>query len=751
MFENSQNLLITGGTFTAQTIFPSRNEGHEGLTSIQDKIAVGAFHNSAERYDPPKCHPNTREIVLKKIMDWVRDANNFFMWLYGPAGAGKSAIAQTIADMCYTEGLLVASFFFSRNSVNRKDETLLITTIAYQLSIAIPETRERIGKAVELDPMILSKSLEAQIQSLIVEPLNEAALEDRSTTSRPRLIIIDGLDECGVPKVQRYILDTLLSASQKLCLPLLFLIASRPDPHIRDAFNQDLLNSLTTRIVLDDSYQPDDDIRVFLLSRFNDVKRKHPTLMHRRPPWPAPMDVELLVQKSSGQFIYASTVMKYVDSHHHWPPDRLDIAFGLSMTDDNTPLAELDRFYHHILSSVADIGRVIDFFMFLLLVQFWTKTRNIVEDFLFLRRGELDIVLCDLHSLVSIPEPEDESTELRVFHASFPDFLLDRSRSGKFHLNAASASARIVRYCIRHFKDPNVMCQDGINHHNIRSLFMLQILTAEITTQLLDDVCDVDMGMQLSFWTSDDNVIGVYEHDNKRLISFLMWLASQHHRGMSLLRFFNGPVDQWILSRIRDYPHQYLFNLLLTAGTLTNFTTTDIFTILGPESVATMDINSSIQKPRRFDPLQIYSPKDEYKPFYSILTEFLRDASRSKDFYVGENHYATLSIYVAVFLIHNIMRPPPVNTNPQTIHPRASQEAQKLGCYLLTESLLKSPNSPDLARVLQNYNPRIESIAPLNEDIEKSVGAAFEYLRSTYRDSKTEAIRTRSSTLLTRT
>lgn len=26
-----------------------------------------------------------------------------------------------------------------------------------------------------------------------------------------------------------------------------------------------------------------------------------------------------LVRKSSGQFIYTSTVMKYIESHHHWP------------------------------------------------------------------------------------------------------------------------------------------------------------------------------------------------------------------------------------------------------------------------------------------------------------------------------------------------------------------------------------------------------------------------------------------------
>ena len=57
---------------------------------LQKYIAAGAFHNSDERYDPPKCHPRTREAVLKKILDWVKDEDKvaLILWLFGPAGAG---------------------------------------------------------------------------------------------------------------------------------------------------------------------------------------------------------------------------------------------------------------------------------------------------------------------------------------------------------------------------------------------------------------------------------------------------------------------------------------------------------------------------------------------------------------------------------------------------------------------------------------------------------------------------------------
>ncbi len=55
------------------------------------------MHDSLARYPPPRCHPDTRKKVLKVITDWIEDSypRQRIVWLNGPAGAGKSAIAQT--------------------------------------------------------------------------------------------------------------------------------------------------------------------------------------------------------------------------------------------------------------------------------------------------------------------------------------------------------------------------------------------------------------------------------------------------------------------------------------------------------------------------------------------------------------------------------------------------------------------------------------------------------------------------------
>jgi len=46
-----------------------------GIELLQRKIAPGAFHDSGERYDPPKCHEHTRVAILQEIMDWIGNLN----------------------------------------------------------------------------------------------------------------------------------------------------------------------------------------------------------------------------------------------------------------------------------------------------------------------------------------------------------------------------------------------------------------------------------------------------------------------------------------------------------------------------------------------------------------------------------------------------------------------------------------------------------------------------------------------------
>jgi len=444
---------------------------------LQPHIAPGAFHNSDERYDPPKCHPRTRRAVLEKIMDWVKNADKvaLILWLYGPAGAGKSAIAQTIAELLEEAGLLAAAFFFSRNAVGRNEKTPLVATLVYQLVKSIPEIRVHVLEALEQDPALFSCSIQVQIQALIIKPLNAAANDETlapTLLSRPRLIILDGLDECRTTSAQTQILKALSTTVKDLRIPICFLIASRPEQNIRQAFNdQNCLGSLSFSIALDYTYRPDDDIRVFLQSTFDEIKQNHPSKAHFPASWPSSEDIGRLVKKSSGQFIFASTVTKYVNSPRHWPPDRLNIIVGQSEPGQETPFAELDSLYRLILSSVTDIEKFQDVLMFLVLRPFskstlWLKqTTTLIEQFLFYRPGEIEMILTDLHSIIYVPPPGVQFKGLRFFHASLSDFLLDRSRSKDLFLDQGAGYAKLTRLAMKHInnktKSPYPLWNDG--------------------------------------------------------------------------------------------------------------------------------------------------------------------------------------------------------------------------------------------------------------------------------------------------
>ncbi|KAF8806742.1 hypothetical protein BYT27DRAFT_7100444 [Phlegmacium glaucopus] len=467
MLSNLKNSSIIGGTFNAAQrdlhahnntyISNSTSEGRMELLS--SSISPGAFHNSSERYDPPKCHPSTRVAVLQHIMAWINDLQKlfFFMWLYGPAGAGKSAIAQSIAELCYDAKILAASFFFSRTAVGRNDESRLIPTLVYQLCLSMPAIRKYVEDTIERDPLVLSRSLEAQIRSLVAEPIRRALLDEKdamSLRSGPKVIIIDGLDECGTAKSQRYVLSILAIAVQQIPLPISFLVTSRPEQIIQDAFNMEPLDSMTRKLALDDSFDPDKDIKLFFQLKFDAIKRNHPLRNLLHPRWPSDSQLTRLVQKSSGQFIYASTVLKYLDSPHRRPTDALDIIFGLSNPGVDTPFAELDALYTHIFSNVKNIDKALEILSLLLLKQTeMPLTPRLLENLFFLRYGDLYIIFSDLQSIMDVPAPgtDRDSSEIRIYHASLGDFLLDKLRSAKLYIDAGNAHATLTGYFLKHF------------------------------------------------------------------------------------------------------------------------------------------------------------------------------------------------------------------------------------------------------------------------------------------------------------
>ena len=119
-----QNMVstISEGLSMFRRVFLLMTWPNEGLRDLKLAASLGAIHDSAERYPAPNCHLDTRKAVRQIILDWIRSesSDSFFFWLYGPAGAGRTAILQAIAEfLCSPSGSgqnFGGSFFFPEGS-----------------------------------------------------------------------------------------------------------------------------------------------------------------------------------------------------------------------------------------------------------------------------------------------------------------------------------------------------------------------------------------------------------------------------------------------------------------------------------------------------------------------------------------------------------------------------------------------------------------------------------------------------------
>ncbi|KIM39470.1 hypothetical protein M413DRAFT_191679 [Hebeloma cylindrosporum] len=659
MFAESRNALILGGNFAAVEkgdvhFHMGTIPGQRGWDLLQKNIAPGVFHDAAERPDPPRCHPRTRQSILKKIMTWIKDLDTqqLVLWLYGPAGSGKTAIAQTIAEMCAISGILAASFFFSRLAAGRSDKTHLFSTMAFELSIMIPEMRRHVESAVERDPSIFSRSLATQMQKLIVGPLNAAAEETpcrEPKTPSPRLVILDGLDECTDSQAQREILETLSKCVTQLSYPLVFLVASRPEYEIREVFNTSVLRSLTWAIALDNTYHPDDDIKIFLQSKFDENKEKHPSRGSLPTPWPTDEDMDHLVKKASGQFIYASTVMKYIESHRHHPMKRLKIVLGLSNPGNDTPFAQLDALYHHIFQSVEGIEKALEILVLLILGSEYQPllTVSFTEVLLEYEAGDVQTILSDMHALVRVPKTGDKDQDLQIYHASLSDFLLDQSRSGRFFIDSEEAHTYLA---IRWINYTIVLETELRNDYGPHRLALRHCVRTKLSPTLLEALKRLDIAGYTSFFWR------IHHHRYLADLSrFIEWLGAEGpcNSGNERLLFYRASFDTWFRGELMKFPPEtrsYAPALFIFAGGFHEH-----FLAMWEILISKADLQERIQHPvecgwfwHHFNSLRDYPDLGDHA--FKLVHGFFSDPSRAGEFYVDDVKYADLAEKFATFV-----------------------------------------------------------------------------------------------------
>jgi hypothetical protein len=412
------------------------------------------------------CMMGTRRDVLLQLEGWLKDdQDRQVFWLNGLAGTGKSTIAQTFAEMSFADGKLGASFFCSREFDERSDLHSIFPTLAFQLAHQDPLFRQELLSVLAANPDVKQETLCSQMEKLIVRPFQ--------ATQIPTLIIIDALDECRDEEPASIFLSVLSRHVHEIPL-IKFFITGRPEPRIRSGFR---LESLWphTHVLRFHEVKPelvDSDIRLFFRTHLANIA-KHRSDCNITEEWPSSSDIDVLCKMAGGLFIYASTVVKFLECRSYQPHIRL--AYIISLLQDTGREEEfgLDHLYTQVLMQAfcdADPGDEEPYHHFrsvvgaVLLVFNPLSIKNLSSLLCgFVTPHSITTTLHPFHSLLLIPDNGEEPVQ--IFHKSFPDFLTNPNRCKDKHF----------------FVDPSV-------HHEELSLSCLNLMKK----RLKRNICNLE-------------------------------------------------------------------------------------------------------------------------------------------------------------------------------------------------------------------------------------------------------------------
>ena len=367
------------------------------------------------------------------------------MWLSGPAGSGKSAIAGSVAETCKKQGLLAASFFFSSGPLDNRSKRCVITTIASHLAehVALRDFTGQLHASIRRDPDILSRSLKEQASCLLLKPLRTIR-DFCDITDWPKVIIVDGLDEVEAHQYRTLpvgedggaseILDALFTLAADSNFPFRIFISSRRERSILEYFSN---TSHALELPLDSKYNPNLDIRRFLEAKFAAIRRRDGI---PNTSWPGRRALDRLVDMSSGQFVLPATIIRYIEAGV--PQRQLDSVLHLSrLNSESGPFASLDALYHHILNRAHnpdhDPHMVVKWILSIRFAlgprtpppaKFW---RQFLEDV----DGELSYRLGPVSPLIAVPQADNTSAPITIYHRSLTEFLSAKTRCGDLYVD----------------------------------------------------------------------------------------------------------------------------------------------------------------------------------------------------------------------------------------------------------------------------------------------------------------------------
>jgi hypothetical protein len=396
------------------------------------------------------CLEGTREAILKDIRDWLEGLDNPpIYWLTGSAGTGKSCISYTVCQKYSKEGILGATFFFSRDQDTRSKVDLAFRTLAYRLAVIFPSLRLHILEALNTDPALLGPLPERHFRDLVVRSIRHIS----ASLSQPILIVIDALDESQWKddgSVVGQFISLLVEELGDRTTRLKVFVTSRPDDlapvFSRRNVKMERLASLVRQYDVETSI-PRSDLNLYVSHKMAILAEKYQSPGGQL--WPSSEDIRYVLRIAGSLFISAATVLRMLelaDKDDMPNPRRTLKGLQAALPDIQAAQAvgtashELDHLYREVLKVAAerhkdgDAGRNIRRLLAFVVLSFHPLP---ARDIGVLLGFVTDPLLPVLHPVLGTPSSKKP---LRALHTSFHDFITDPKRCTETDIQPISPS-----------------------------------------------------------------------------------------------------------------------------------------------------------------------------------------------------------------------------------------------------------------------------------------------------------------------
>ncbi|KAF7350149.1 WD40 repeat-like protein [Mycena venus] len=283
------------------------------------------------------CLDGTRKRIFKKIDSFLAGQTpHNILWIKGFPGSGKSCVTRSVVEKIRDTPSFGASFFFERDNGGFIAPSTMVRSVSADLC-RHPLFLDAL--AADLEPRMIdfsTASIKDQFRRLVEKPLQSVVNDLKDGNSL--VVIVDALDECGgLTRFRSQDRQDVLAAIERwsrLSPSLRLIVTSRDETPISEVLGP-ISESLELRL---SSRQAAKDIEVFL-----DLELKRIGRAYCLPDWPTQDDIHALAVKAKGLFVWAATLVKFVDQPR--PQDVLQ----LILQDEMTLEGDITNLYNLIL------------------------------------------------------------------------------------------------------------------------------------------------------------------------------------------------------------------------------------------------------------------------------------------------------------------------------------------------------------------------------------------------------------------